>query len=55
MRRVHTLGGLIFGRLGRLPKPGDRVEVNSFAFEIAAMEGRRVKSVRLVKEGNVGA
>jgi CBS domain containing-hemolysin-like protein len=49
-----TLGGFLFGRLGRLPRPGDRVEVNSFAFEIAAMEGRRVKSVRLVKEGNVG-
>ena len=50
-----TLGGFLFGRLGRLPRPGDRVEVNSFAFEIAAMEGRRVKSVRLVKEGNTGA
>jgi CBS domain containing-hemolysin-like protein len=50
-----TLGGFLFGRLGRLPRPGDRVEVDSFAFEIAAMEGRRVKSIRLVKGGNVGA
>jgi CBS domain containing-hemolysin-like protein len=44
-----TLGGFLFGRIGRLPKPGDRVEVTPFAFEIAAMEGRRVKSVRLVQ------
>ncbi|HEX9895701.1 MAG TPA: hemolysin family protein [Gemmatimonadales bacterium] len=43
-----TLGGFLFGHLGRLPKPGDRVEVPPFAFEIAAMEGRRVKAVRLV-------
>ncbi len=43
-----TLGGFLFGRLGRLPRPGDRVEVPPFTFEIAAMEGRRVKAVRLV-------
>jgi CBS domain containing-hemolysin-like protein len=46
-----TLGGFLFGQIGRLPKPGDRVTVNGKTFEIAEMEGRRVKSVRLVSAG----
>lgn len=44
-----TLGGYLFGELGRLPKTGDLVTVGPFTFEIAAMEGRRVKTVRLVE------
>lgn len=43
-----TIGGLLFGQLGRLPKPGDRVTVAPLTFEIAEMDGRRVKSVRLL-------
>jgi CBS domain containing-hemolysin-like protein len=43
-----TIGGYVFGSLGRLPRPGDRVEVPPFTFEVATMEGRRVKQVRLV-------
>jgi CBS domain containing-hemolysin-like protein len=41
-----TLGGYLFGQLGRLPKIGDRVVVGRDYFEIAEMEGRRVKTVR---------
>ena len=41
-----TLGGYLFGQLGRLPRPGDRVNVGRDVFEIAEMEGRRVKAVR---------
>jgi len=49
-----TIGGFVFGRLGRLPRPGDRVEAAPFTFEVAEMDGRRVKGVRLVgrTEGN---
>jgi CBS domain containing-hemolysin-like protein len=43
-----TVGGLLFGQLGRLPAVGDRVTVGGFTFEIAAMEGRRVKAVQVV-------
>lgn len=43
-----TLGGLLFGQLGRLPRPGDRVTVADREFEIAEMEGRRVKRVRVL-------
>ena len=41
-----TIGGLIFGQLGRLPKIGDRVTVEGGTFEVMAMEGRRVGRVR---------
>ncbi len=43
-----TLGGYVFGLLGRLPKLGDRVSVGSQMIEVAEMEGRRVKSLRLL-------
>lgn len=43
-----TLGGYLFGQLGRLPAVGDRVVAAGMTFEITAMEGRRVKTVRLV-------
>ncbi len=43
-----TLGGFLFGHLGRLPKVGDRVEVKGGAFEVTAMEGRRIAEARYV-------
>jgi CBS domain containing-hemolysin-like protein len=42
-----TIGGYVFGQLGRLPRPGDRVTAESHALEVLEMEGRRVKSLRL--------
>ncbi len=42
-----TIGGLLFGRLGRLPKAGDRLAVGGAEFEIVAMDGRRVGTVRV--------
>ncbi|MBI4543501.1 MAG: HlyC/CorC family transporter [Gemmatimonadetes bacterium] len=41
-----TLGGYLFGALGRLPKVGDRVPVKGGVFEISAMDGRRVAETR---------
>ena len=49
-----TLGGYLFGRLGRLPKVGDQVKVGERTFEIVDMEGRRVRSVRLLPAGASG-
>jgi putative hemolysin len=43
-----TVGGLLFGQLGRLPKPGDVVQVGGFDFEIRSMAGRRVERVRVL-------
>jgi magnesium and cobalt exporter, CNNM family len=42
-----TIGGYIFGQLGRLPRVGDRVTVGPFTFEVIEMDGRRVKTIRL--------
>jgi len=44
----NTVGGLVFGALGRLPKPGDRVTVGAATFEVVEMMGRRVAKVRLL-------
>ncbi len=41
-----TLGGYLFGALGRLPKTGDRVIVTGGTFEVISMDGRRVGDVR---------
>jgi len=43
-----TLGGYVFGQLGRLPRPGDRVTAGPHTFEVTEMDGRRVKSLRHV-------
>jgi putative hemolysin len=42
-----TLGGYVFGRLGRLPKMGDRVPFPGGELEVIAMDGRRVAGVRV--------
>jgi CBS domain containing-hemolysin-like protein len=43
-----TIGGWVFGQLGRLPKPGDRVTTGKRTLEVVEMDGRRVASVRIV-------
>jgi len=42
-----TIGGYVFGQLGRLPRVGDRVTAGPFTFEVIEMDGRRVKTIRL--------
>jgi CBS domain containing-hemolysin-like protein len=42
-----TIGGYVFGQLGRLPRPGDRVAAGQYALEVVEMDGRRVKTLRL--------
>ncbi|HJQ64728.1 MAG TPA: hemolysin family protein [Gemmatimonadales bacterium] len=42
-----TIGGVVFGKLGRLPRVGDRVELPGATFEVIEMEGRRVGKVRV--------
>mgnify|MGYP001366561482 CR=1 FL=1 len=45
-----TIGGYLFGQLGRLPQVGDRITTDGMTFEIVEMEARRVKAVRLVEK-----
>jgi putative hemolysin len=46
-----TLGGYIFGGLGRIPKEGDELEVVGGRFRVTAMSGRRVERVAFVPTG----
>jgi CBS domain containing-hemolysin-like protein len=43
----QTVGGFVFGALGRLPKPGDRIAVGKLKFEVLSMDGRRVGKLRM--------
>lgn len=45
-----TLGGYVFGRLGKLPKMGDRVDFPGGELEVIAMDARRVAGVRVHKD-----
>jgi CBS domain containing-hemolysin-like protein len=42
-----TLGGFVFGALGRVAKMGDRVRFPAGELEVVAMDGRRVAAVRV--------
>lgn len=41
-----TVGGLVFGRLGRVGRVGDHVDVEGMRFEVSAMDGRRIAQLR---------
>jgi CBS domain containing-hemolysin-like protein len=43
----NTLGGYVFGELGRLARVGDRVSFPGGELEVVAMDGRRVAAVRV--------
>lgn len=42
-----TIGGFVFGALGRLPQVGDRVTAAGRQLTVREMEGRRIKTVSL--------
>ncbi|HUW96687.1 MAG TPA: hemolysin family protein [Anaerolineae bacterium] len=46
-----TLGGLIYSSLGGVPKVGDEVELDGVRITVLSLLGRRIKKVRVVKDG----
>lgn len=40
----HTVGGFIFEHMGRIPKEGDRFEIDGLSFEVYKVEERRIIS-----------
>jgi CBS domain containing-hemolysin-like protein len=40
-----TVGGLVFGTLGRVPRAGERVELDRTTIEVEVLQGRRVAKV----------
>jgi CBS domain containing-hemolysin-like protein len=41
----HTIGGIVFGELGRAPKAGDSVEIDTLRFVVADVDGPRILHV----------
>jgi CBS domain containing-hemolysin-like protein len=41
----HTIGGFVFGELGRAPKVGDTVAFDAARFEVSAIDGSRIREV----------
>ena len=49
-----TIGGLIYHRIGGVPKPGDRVEVDGLTLTVETTDGRRVGKVLVVRDRDPG-
>jgi len=42
-----TIGGFVFGILGRVPQPGDRVIAGGAIFTVRSMEGRKIDTLAI--------
>ena len=49
-----TVGGLIYHRVGGVPSPGDRVELDGITLTVETTDGRRVGKVLVVREPTQG-
>jgi len=45
-----TVGGLVYHRIGGVPKPGDQVKVNGLTLTVETTDGRRVGKVLVVRD-----
>src|SRR4051795_10992564 len=43
----NSVGGFVFGELGRLPKRGDMVQVNGYSLRVESVRENRVEAVRI--------
>ncbi len=43
----HTIGGFVFGLLGRAPEPGDEVEYDGVRFKVLEVEGSRIERLEV--------
>jgi len=50
-----TVGGLVLGLAGRVPREGERFDVDGVSLVVTRVQGRRVSEVRVEKEPRVGA
>jgi CBS domain containing-hemolysin-like protein len=46
-----TLAGLVLERLGRLPEPGDTVDVSGWTLTVTGMDGRRIDRIEVRPPG----
>jgi CBS domain containing-hemolysin-like protein len=47
----NSVGGLVFGELGRLPKRGDMVHVNGYSLRVESVRENRIEAVRIRDHG----
>jgi CBS domain containing-hemolysin-like protein len=50
----ETLGGLVLDRLGRTPEAGETVTAGGYAFEVTAVDGARISTVRIAEADEGG-
>ena len=43
----NSLGGYVFGELGRLPKRGDMVQANGYSLRVESVRENRIEAVRI--------
>jgi CBS domain containing-hemolysin-like protein len=46
-RNIHTVGGFVLARLGRLPRIGDSIRLRNLTLTVRTMRGKRIETVRL--------
>jgi CBS domain containing-hemolysin-like protein len=51
----NSVGGFVFGELGRLPKRGDMVQVNGYSLRVESVRENRIEAVRIRDHDNRGA
>jgi CBS domain containing-hemolysin-like protein len=47
--RFATLAGYLLERIGRLPQPGERIDVDGLSFEVLSVGARRIEQVRITR------
>ena len=47
----NSVGGFVFGQLGRLPKRGDTVQHNSYTIRVESVRENRIEAVRIRQHG----
>jgi CBS domain containing-hemolysin-like protein len=45
-----TIGGFVYEKLGRIPNPGDKVQVGQHTITVLSTEGTRLKQLSIVRE-----
>jgi len=51
---IDTIGGLVMARLGRVPRRGERLRLDSWSFEVLRADSRRVHLLKLTRLGETG-
>lgn len=51
---ADTLGGFIYGQIGRVPVGGERLEVDGWEIEVEQVSGRRIRMVRARRKSQPG-